>query len=201
MSLSLQDLENDFGATTHEFSYAEDSGVQVSAVLTVTQVAYATSETFLQAWASLAPTAPGTTCAETPTRDAVVLGAVSFTNETPGFEPENLSIRILAADVSPTFLYWHANGDTTCADRDAALTLTTTDGEVGPIPFELVLEGIVGPNGVDAEQEAQALSDLEIQLATPNGSSRLLAGKGTGALDDAGGRLGFGVSSFYVGVG
>lgn len=199
-SLSQRELEREFGLTTHEFTYVEDSGVKVSALLSVTQVGVATSETFLQAWRSLAPTAPATTCAETPTRDAVILGAVSFANETPGFEPENLSLRILAASVSPTFLYWHANGDSSCADRDGALTVSSTDGEVGPIPFELVLEGVVGPNGVDQAMEAQALSDLEIQLATPDGSSRLVAGAGTGALDDAGGRLGFAANGFYFGI-
>jgi len=159
------------------FKYVEPSGVTVAVKFSYSRQFVADDPQLVTTWHSLSSLAPTTTCAQNPSRDVVVVGALSLENLTPDYPPTGLAFRMIRPDVWNANtagmyqgqFYIHTTGHEDC-DPDYEFVAPDLSGTSswGPAPVEYVIPSGFGPSGYESFVKAE-LKNIKIQAFAPQG--------------------------------
>lgn len=167
----------DVRTTPFAFSLTDDGGVTIHGTMKLAPPMGANDPALGETWAQIVQGAPDSSaCAKNPTRDAVVVGSLAFTNDTPQFAPEHPSIPLQAdGDIHPVSFEIHYGEAATRCDvvygGEASMDPAMDAEHWGPVPVAFVIPDVFGPNGFDADVYRSGQSGLSLGPDTHGGLS------------------------------
>lgn len=190
-SPSAEPVESRVPVQTLDFEYVESDGVRVLVTLRMSQVYAADDGRVGDAWADLVREVPSAECFELATRDAVMVGALTLKNRTPGYEPNDLRIGFSSTALKTKIYTFPEGHSDTCTADESASFVPGLGGDLrwGALPVQIVLPGVNGPNGLDWDAVNEALGHGEFGSIDfePGTHSQFEAGRKTSISQYGGG--------------
>jgi peptidyl-prolyl cis-trans isomerase B (cyclophilin B) len=155
---TVADAADSVNPATYSFTMIEGTGVEVEVQIDLAPIMVANAPKLTEVWSSIIDGHPETAdCAENQTTDGVLVGAITFTNDS-GFEPDYLAAQFF----SPAHEFGSENAFGLEADAGGTICRSLQGGAIsggysGSIPFQIVLSDLYGPNGFDQDRYEEQL--------------------------------------------